>query len=182
MLHQDVCRLGRLSHQDVCRSRRFVGVPKLTPLWLTIYIKCIFYQDYREYDSIYYYWLRLQWHQGALKMVGGSSPPFSILHFFKCKKIFEAHHNFLVVISLRRLVVIFPKIFINLPMTYQKLNCKEEPFRFRGYLGTDRQIGRQTSCYFYIRILTLMNTCKLFFRPNLLSCAKHTHLFDNETK
>ncbi len=33
-------------------------------------------------------------------------------------------------ISLGRVVVLFPKIAINLPRTYEKLSCKGEPFHY----------------------------------------------------
>ena len=54
-------------------------------------------------------------------------------------------------------------VVINLPRTYEKLPCKEEPDRFSGYrdpsaqtdIQTDTQINRQTFCYFIIRIEVL---------------------------
>ena len=41
--------------------------------------------------------------------------------------------SFLVAISLGVMVALSPKVAINLPRTYEKLHCEEEPYRFYSY-------------------------------------------------
>ena len=56
--------------------------------------------------------------------------------------------KFFLAILLERVVLPSPKIVINLPRTYAKLPCKEEPYRLSGQrdplVQTERQIDRQT--------------------------------------
>ena len=71
-------------------------------------------------------------------------------------------------ISFGRVVVLSPKIIINLPRTYEKLLCKGEPYRFSGQLDPSVQTDSQRFCYFYERIMTLnSNTYRkqIFFFP-----------------
>ena len=49
------------------------------------------------------------------------------------------------------LVVLSPKIGINLPRTYEKLHCKVEPYRFSNYQNLKLQTGIQRSWYFIKR-------------------------------
>jgi hypothetical protein len=62
---------------------------------------------------------------------GGVSNPLFQLQFFKEKKIRGVYY-FLGVITLRVVVVLSPKIVINLTRFYEKLPYIGEPFRFSG--------------------------------------------------
>ena len=68
----------------------------------------------------------------------------------KVKKMDRGY--FLVAISLERKVIPTSKTVINLPRTYEKLQCKGEPFRFSGYRNPSVQTDRHISCYFYVMI------------------------------
>jgi hypothetical protein len=70
--------------------------------------------------------------QGPLGL-GGVKPPLSITVFKeKFLKIMRGVYYFLGVISPRAVVVLSPKIVINLTRSYEKLKCKGEPYRFSG--------------------------------------------------
>ena len=52
-----------------------------------------------------------------------------ILYIYNC---FDYKKCDIEAISLGRVVAHFPKTFINLSWTYEKLHCKVEPYRFDG--------------------------------------------------
>ena len=61
-------------------------------------------------------------------------------------------------IFLRRVIVPFPKIFINLPRTNEKLHCKGEPYRFSSYQDSSVHTDTQRK----IDILLLLKMIILF--------------------
>ena len=56
----------------------------------------------------------------------------------------------------------FPKIFINLPRTYEKLHCKREQYRLSGYRDTSLQYKKK------LKILTSDVEYNLLFPVHVL--------------
>ena len=77
---------------------------------------------------------------------GGGNRPLAMFNFsLKEKLLFWGlgWYFFLVLISLGRVVIPYPKIVINLPWINEKIHCKGKPFRFSGYQNPSVQTDRQ---------------------------------------